>query len=44
MVEQKDKLNLLRDILLIDDREVADAISQRLDTITKTLESKEKLA
>ncbi|MDC7996583.1 cell envelope biogenesis protein OmpA [Gilvibacter sediminis] len=44
MVEQKDKLNLLRDILLIDDREVADAISQRLDTITQTLESKEKLA
>ncbi|WP_435579411.1 cell envelope biogenesis protein OmpA [Gilvibacter sp.] len=44
MVEEKDKLNLLRDILLIDDREVADAISQRLDTITQTLESKEKLA
>lgn len=44
MVEEKDKLNLLRDILLIDDREVADAISQRLDTITETLESREKLA
>ncbi|WP_420378641.1 cell envelope biogenesis protein OmpA [Gilvibacter sp.] len=44
MVEEKDKLNLLRDILLIDDREVADAISKRLDTITQTLESREKLA
>lgn len=44
MVEEKDKLNLLRDILLIDDREVADAISKRLDTITETLESREKLA
>lgn len=44
MVEEKDKLNLLRDILLIDDREVADAISQRLETLTETLEKREKLA
>lgn len=44
MVEEKDKLSLLRDILLIDDREIADAISQRLDTLTDTLEKREKLA
>ena len=44
MVQEKDKLNLLRDILLIDDREVADAISKRLDTLTETLEKREKLA
>lgn len=44
MVDEKDKLSLLRDILLIDDRQVADAISKRLDTITETLEKREKLA
>ena len=44
MAQEKDKLNLLRDILLIDDREVADAISKRLDTLTETLEKREKLA
>ncbi len=44
MVEEKDKLQLLRDILLIDDREVARAISERLETISETLEKREKLS
>lgn len=44
MVEDAEKLQLLRDILLIDDREVADAISQRLDSITETLNKKENLS
>jgi hemerythrin len=41
---KEDKLQLLRDILLIDDREVAHAIHKRLETITETLEQKEKLS
>ena len=44
MVEQEDKLQLLRDILLTDDRLVADAITQRVDTITKTFEERERLS
>lgn len=42
--EEENKLKLLREILLIDDREVARAVSQRLDTITETLEKREKLS
>ncbi len=42
--EEEDKLQLLRDILLIDDREVARAVSQRLDTISEILEKREKLS
>jgi hypothetical protein len=45
MVKEDDnKLKLLREILLIDDREVARAVSQRLDTISETLDQREKLS
>ncbi|HAT67628.1 MAG TPA: cell envelope biogenesis protein OmpA [Flavobacteriaceae bacterium] len=44
MVKQEDKLQLLREILLIEDREIAHAINERLETITKTLEEKQKLS
>lgn len=44
MTEQENKLQLLRDILLIDDRQIADAISERIQTITETIETKEKLS
>lgn len=44
MVEEEDKLQLLRDILLIDDREVANAIHQRIETISDTIEKREKLS
>lgn len=44
MVDEKDKLKLLRDILLIDDREVAHAINKRLDLISDTLEKRDKLS
>ena len=44
MVEEKDKLKLLREILLIDDREVAHAINRRLDIVKETLEKREKLS
>ncbi|GHC43158.1 cell envelope biogenesis protein OmpA [Ulvibacter litoralis] len=43
MVEE-DRLQLLRDILLIDDREVAHAINQRIEKISETLEKQEKLS
>jgi hypothetical protein len=43
MVEE-DKLQLLRDILLIDDRQIADAITQRIDTISETIEKRDKLS
>jgi predicted nucleotide-binding protein (sugar kinase/HSP70/actin superfamily) len=43
MSKEEEKLQLLRDILLIDDREIAKAIDTRLNTITETLEKKEKL-
>ncbi|RMA66187.1 cell envelope biogenesis protein OmpA [Ulvibacter antarcticus] len=41
---KEDKLQLLRDILLIDDREVAQAINRRIETITDTIERREKLS
>ena len=41
---KEDKLQLLRDILLIDDREVARAIHNRIETIAETLEQREKLS
>jgi len=44
MVEQEEKLQLLRDILLVDDRQIADAVKQRIEEITETLEVKEKLS
>lgn len=44
MVKQEEKLQLLRDILLTDDRRVADAISQRIDTISNTIEERAKLS
>lgn len=40
---EEDRLQLLRDILLIDDREVAHAINQRIDTLSETLEKRENL-
>ena len=42
--EQEDKLQLLREILLVDDREVASAVNQRLEVIAKTIEQPEKLS
>lgn len=42
--EKEEKLQLLRDILLIDDRQVADAINQRIDVISNTIETREKLS
>ena len=44
MLEQEDKLQLLRDILLTDDRQIADAITQRVNTISKTIEERELLS
>ncbi len=44
MLDEEEKLQLLRDILLIDDREVARAVNQRLDTITELLEKRDKLS
>ena len=41
---KEDKLQLLRDILLIDDREVAHAIHQRIESIAETLEKRDKLS
>ena len=37
---KEDKLQLLRDILLIDDREVARAVHDRIETISETLEKR----
>lgn len=42
--EQDNKLQLLRDILLIDDRQVAEAINQRIETISQTIETKARLS
>ncbi|MEL6812587.1 MAG: cell envelope biogenesis protein OmpA [Bacteroidota bacterium] len=42
--EQDDKLKLLREILLVDDREIASAVNQRLEVITETIEKREKLS
>lgn len=42
--EQDDKLQLLRDILLIDDRQVASAVNDRLELISETIEKREKLS
>jgi len=42
--EEEEKLQLLRDILLIDDRRVADAINQRIEIISDTIETREKLS
>lgn len=42
--EQEDKLQLLRDILLIDDRQVAEVINQRIEAISQTIDTKEKLS
>ena len=44
MVKQEEKLQLLRDILLTDDRQIADAINQRLETITNTIEVQKNLS
>ena len=44
MVQEEEKLQLLRDILLIDDRQVADAINKRIDLISDTIETREKLS
>lgn len=41
---QEDKLQLLRDILLVDDREIANAVNQRLEVITETIEQQDKLS
>ncbi len=42
--EQDEKLQLLREILLIDDREIASAVNERLEVISETIERKEKLS
>lgn len=44
VADEEDKLKLLREILLIDDREVARAVSKRLDTISDTIEKRDKLS
>ncbi|NND62472.1 MAG: cell envelope biogenesis protein OmpA [Flavobacteriaceae bacterium] len=44
MIQQEDKLQLLRDILLMDDREVARAVNDRLNALSETIEKKEKLS
>ncbi len=44
MGNKEDKLQLLRDILLIDDRILADAVNQRVETISETIETKSKLS
>ncbi|RDK88359.1 cell envelope biogenesis protein OmpA [Marinirhabdus gelatinilytica] len=44
MVKEEDKLQMLRDILLVDDRQVANAVNQRLDVITQTIEERAKLS
>ena len=44
MVQEEDKLQLLRDILLVDDRQVASAVNERLDIITETIEQRAKLS
>jgi hypothetical protein len=41
---QEDKLQLLREILLVDDREVASAVNQRLEVIAQVIEQQEKLS
>lgn len=40
----EDKLQLLREILLVDDRQVATAVNERLDLISETIEQREKLS
>ena len=42
--EEEDKLQLLREILLVDDREVANAVNKRLNVISETIEKREKLS
>ena len=44
MVEEEEKLQLLREILLLDDRQVADAITRRVETIQETIEKRDKLS
>lgn len=44
MVQEEDKLQMLRDILLVDDRQIADAVNQRLNIIAETIEKREKLS
>jgi len=41
---QEDKLQLLREILLVDDREVANAVNERLEVISETIEQRDKLS
>ncbi|MFT7073565.1 MAG: hypothetical protein ACJAX3_002563 [Patiriisocius sp.] len=40
----EEKLQLLRDILLVDDRHIANAIIQRIKEISESLETQEKLS
>ena len=42
MANQEDKLQILRDILLTDDRLVADAINKRVEVITKQFEEEQE--
>jgi len=44
MGQEQDRLQLLREILLIDDREVARTINDRLQVITDILDKKERLS
>lgn len=44
MAQEEDKLQLLRDILLVDDRQVASAVNERLEVITETIEQRAKLS
>lgn len=43
-MEEENKLQLLREILLADDRHIADAVSQRIENIAHTIEEREKLS
>lgn len=43
-MKQEEKLQLLRELLLIEDRQVAEAITNRLNTLSETLEKKQNLA
>lgn len=44
MAQQEEKLQLLKDILLLEDREITHAITKRLDRLTETLEERKNLS
>lgn len=42
--QEEEKLQLLRDLLLVDDREVASAVNEKLEEIASTIETQAKLS